>query len=184
MELKAIRLSRKLKGGKAILSDVSFSIESGELVAIVGGSGSGKTTLLNALAGVTAPTSGRVLYDGRDYYGNIDKFRHSLGYVPQDDIIHRDLPLETTLRYSAALRLPAGLRPVERELAVKEAMSVLGGVYTWRDKQAMIDFAKSELFIAFASSPNFVNITSRDFDLMEDQARITNGLPAPAALAR
>jgi hypothetical protein len=56
-----------------------------------------------------------------------------------------------------------------------------GGVYTWRDKQAMIDFAQSELFIAFASSPNFVNITSRDFDLMEDQAHITNGFPAPVA---
>jgi hypothetical protein len=56
-----------------------------------------------------------------------------------------------------------------------------GGVYTWRDRQAMEDFAQSELFKAFASSPNFVNITSRDFELMEDQARVTNGFPASVA---
>ena len=126
MELEAIGVSRKLKSGKALLNDISFSIEPGELVAIVGGSGAGKTTLLNALAGVAPPTSGHVRYDGRDYYENIDEFRHALGYVPQDDIIHRDLPLETTLRYSAHLRLPADSSPTEKEMAVQEALNVLG----------------------------------------------------------
>jgi ABC-type multidrug transport system ATPase subunit len=126
MQLEAIGVSRELKSGKALLNDVSFSIEPGELVAILGGSGAGKTTLLNALAGVAPPTSGRVRYDGRDYYENIDEFRHSLGYVPQDDIIHRDLPLETTLRYSAHLRLPSDSSPTEREMAVQEALQVLG----------------------------------------------------------
>jgi ABC-type multidrug transport system ATPase subunit len=126
MELRAAGISRKLKSGKTLLNDVSFAIEPGQLVAIVGGSGAGKTTLLNALAGVAPPTSGRVLYDGRDYYENIDQFRQSLGYVPQDDIIHRDLPLESTLRYSARLRLPAGASPDEKERAVQEALNVLG----------------------------------------------------------
>ncbi|HLG12748.1 MAG TPA: ATP-binding cassette domain-containing protein [Dehalococcoidia bacterium] len=126
MELEAIGVSRELKSGKALLNDISFSIEPGELVAIVGGSGAGKTTLLNALAGVAPPTSGHVRYDGRDYYENIDEFRHALGYVPQDDIIHRDLPLETTLRYSAHLRLPADSSPTEKEMAVQEALNVLG----------------------------------------------------------
>ena len=126
MELKAIGVSRMLKSGKTLLNDVSFAIEPGQLVAIVGGSGAGKTTLLNALAGVAPPTSGRVLYDGRDYYENIDEFRHSLGYVPQDDIIHRDLPLGSTLRYSAHLRLPAGSSATEKERAVQEALNVLG----------------------------------------------------------
>lgn len=64
-----------------------------------------------------------------------------------------------------------------------EASNTYTGVYTWRDKQAMVGFAQSELFTAFATSPNFVNITSRDFDVLEEQSRKTNGLPAPA-LAR
>jgi hypothetical protein len=56
-----------------------------------------------------------------------------------------------------------------------------GGVYTWRDKQAMVDFTQSELFSAFVSSPNFVNIASQDFDMLDGQTRMTNGLPAVLA---
>jgi ABC-type multidrug transport system ATPase subunit len=67
-----------------------------------------------------------VCYDGPDYYENVDEFRHSLGYVPQDDIIHRDLPLQATLRYAAQLRLPADSSSIEKEMAVQGAWNVLG----------------------------------------------------------
>ena len=56
------------------LDNVSFSVEKGEFIAIVGASGSGKSTLLHILGGVDRPTSGKVYIDGQDIFDfNDDK---------------------------------------------------------------------------------------------------------------
>lgn len=55
------------------LDDVSFSIEKGDFVAIIGPSGSGKSTLLHILGGVDKPTSGKVIMDGNDVYSQDDE---------------------------------------------------------------------------------------------------------------
>ncbi len=105
IRIEAQTLDRTTKNGVALLQGATLVVEPGELIGIVGGSGAGKTTLLEALAGISPPTSGRVLFDGIDLYRNQDLFRTDLGYVPQDDIIHTDLPLRRTLRYAARLRV-------------------------------------------------------------------------------
>ncbi len=94
-------------GDHELLQHISLSIEPGELVALVGGSGAGKTTLLETMAGLRRPTSGSVTYDGR----SAALEPGDIGFVPQDDIIHRGLPLRRTLRYAARLRLPADSAP-------------------------------------------------------------------------
>ena len=70
------------------LNNVSFSVEKGEFVAIVGASGSGKSTLLHLIGGVDRPTSGKVYIDGKDTYSlNDDKLaifrRRQVGLVYQ-----------------------------------------------------------------------------------------------------
>ena len=104
VEIAASGLRKMVKGGKSVLNDVSLTVRPAELVAIVGGSGAGKTMLLEALAGVRPADRGEVRFDGVDLYGHLDAFRSLLGYLPQDDIIHAELPLEQTLRYAASLR--------------------------------------------------------------------------------
>ena len=109
-----------------LLDAVSFSILAGELVAIVGPSGAGKTTLLEAIAGVAPATTGSVRFDGIDLHANPGTFQSLLGYMPQDDIIHADLPLQRTLRYSARLRLPSATTAAEVDDAVRDAIDAVG----------------------------------------------------------
>ena len=78
-------------GGSSVqaLRNVSFSVEAGEYVAIMGESGSGKTTLLNILAALDRPTRGKVLLEGRDITSISEKElsafrRNNLGFVFQD----------------------------------------------------------------------------------------------------
>ncbi len=111
-----------VRNDRAILSDVSLGIEPGELVAIIGSSGAGKSTLLDALAGLRAPTSGVVRFDGVDVESSKS---HLVGYVPQDDIIHRDLPVASTLRYAARLRLPRRTSPADIDRVVADTLDEL-----------------------------------------------------------
>ncbi|MFI6240370.1 ATP-binding cassette domain-containing protein [Micromonospora sp. NPDC050795] len=111
-------LDQSVRSGRQILTDISVSIAPGELVAIIGASGAGKTTLLEILAGVQRPVAGTVTYDGNTTAGTI-------GVVPQDDIIHRELPLARTLRYAARLRLPSTAGPAEIGDRVAEVLAEL-----------------------------------------------------------
>jgi ABC transport system ATP-binding/permease protein len=108
-------------GARQILQELSLSIEPGELVAIAGGSGAGKTTLLEILAGLQPPSAGQVRHDGSVRSARIGADSR-IGYVPQDDIIHLEMPLRRTLRYAARLRLPAGTSAAEADQVVEETM--------------------------------------------------------------
>ena len=71
------------------LKNISFSVDQGEFIAVMGESGSGKTTLLNLLAALDRPTEGKILLAGKDITqigdSNISRFRReNLGFVFQD----------------------------------------------------------------------------------------------------
>ena len=65
-------------------------------------------------------------FDGIDLYANPGTFRSVLGYVPQDDIIHADLPLHRMLRYAARLRLPSSTTAADIDAAVRDALDAVG----------------------------------------------------------
>ena len=120
--LDAINLRRVVQGGQLLLRDISLSIQPREFVGVVGGSGAGKSTLVNALSGFRPADQGTVLLNGLDYYTNIEAFRSTLGYVPQDDIIHSELTTYRALHYAAMLRMPDDINPQEREGRIQEVL--------------------------------------------------------------
>lgn len=95
------------QNGKTILDDISFVLQKNEFVGLIGGSGSGKTSLIKCLLGLKEASSGRVFMSGL----SADK----LGYVPQEDIVHPTLTVQSALKYSFLLRVKeAGVSPEER----------------------------------------------------------------------
>ncbi|WP_081396324.1 ABC transporter ATP-binding protein/permease [Mycobacterium colombiense] len=119
--IDAIDVGRRVSG-RQLLQTMSLSVEPGELVAIAGGSGAGKTTLLEVLAGLQPPSAGEVRHDGVVPRASAGA---TVGYVPQDDIIHLEMPLRRTLRYAALLRLPVGTSAAEAEQIVDETLQSL-----------------------------------------------------------
>jgi putative ABC transport system ATP-binding protein len=87
------------------LDDVSFSVEKGEFVAIVGASGSGKSTLLHILGGVDTPTSGQVLLDGMDVF-TLDKTQLAIFRRRQIGLIYQFYNLIPILNMEENITLP------------------------------------------------------------------------------
>ncbi|MEU1427520.1 FHA domain-containing protein [Nocardia sp. NPDC005746] len=112
--------------GKVLLDDVTFPIAQRSLVGVIGPSGAGKSTLLGAVTGMRPATEGTVRYDGRDLYTDYDELRHRIGLVPQEDILHKELPTRRALLYAAELRFPGDTRREEREQRVDEVLDELG----------------------------------------------------------
>lgn len=108
------------------VDDVSFSVEEGEFVAIVGASGSGKSTLLHLLGGVDRPTTGKVLIDGKDIYSLSDDalaiFRRR-----QIGIIYQFYNLIPILDVEENITLPCDLdgKPVSKS-RLNELLKTLG----------------------------------------------------------
>jgi len=87
LEVRGLRF-RYAEQEPYVLDDVSFRIEAGESVAIVGPSGGGKTTLVNVLLGILAPSQGEVLIGGQPVQQvGLDTLRRMVGTVLQDDVL-------------------------------------------------------------------------------------------------
>lgn len=116
------------------LSDVSFSVEEGEYVAVMGESGSGKTTLLNILASLDKPTSGDVVLEGKSMSSikerEISKFRRdNLGFVFQDFNLLDTFSLKDNIFLPLVLsgksydEMDLRLKPIAKKLGITDILS-------------------------------------------------------------
>ena len=125
LSLSAVNLSKVVTNSgkqKTILNNVSFNVQSGSFVALVGGSGAGKSTLMDCLNGFRPATSGRVIVNGEDFYANYDSYKSIIGYVPQQDVVYKNLTVRQMLSYSAELRMPEDTTDSEREDRIRQVI--------------------------------------------------------------
>jgi ABC-type multidrug transport system ATPase subunit/pSer/pThr/pTyr-binding forkhead associated (FHA) protein len=90
---------------KTIVDDITLPVKPGEFVGLIGPSGAGKTTLMMMMAGVVKPSHGDIYINDLSLFSNYNSFKGQIGYVPQDDIIHRELKVEESFQFTARLRL-------------------------------------------------------------------------------
>ena len=127
--LKVEHLKKNYGKGNTLvkaLDDVSFSVEKGEFVAVVGASGSGKSTLLQLLGGVDKPTSGKIIIDGEDIY-NLNETNLAIFRRRQVGLIYQFYNLIPILNVKENMTLPIlldGKTPDETYL--KELIETLG----------------------------------------------------------
>ena len=108
------------------LDHVSFSVEKGEFVAIVGASGSGKSTLLHLIGGVDRPTSGKVYIDGKDIF-NFNDDKLAIFRRRQVGLIYQFYNLIPILNVEENITLPLSLdnREIDKE-KLSELLKLLG----------------------------------------------------------
>ena len=127
--IKVENLTKKYGNGEnevIAVNDISFSVEKGEFVAIIGSSGSGKSTLLHLIGGIDKPTSGKVFIEGKNIYDLKDDelaiFRRR-----QVGIIYQFYNLISTLNVEENITLPCDLdgKKVDK-IQLDELIKILG----------------------------------------------------------
>ena len=90
--------SIRKKYKKNILEDISFSVEKGQCVGILGANGCGKSTLLSIMAGTKKSNGGKIIYNGIDATKNKNIFTDYIGYVPQENPLIEELSVNDNLK--------------------------------------------------------------------------------------
>ncbi len=112
---------------RPVLNGVTFSVASGETVALLGANGAGKTTLLQVLAGVRLPSGGSVFAEDFDVFRFPVRYRRHLGYLSESAAAEDDLTVKQYLKFRAKLKGEASKKIRHR---VQEALDAcaLGAV--------------------------------------------------------
>jgi len=97
----------KRYAGHTAVTDISFTVRKGEIVGLLGPNGAGKSTILRILSCYMPATSGTVRVANRDVFTQADEVRRRIGYMPENNPLHREMRVREYLRFRAGLK---GLR--------------------------------------------------------------------------
>jgi ABC-2 type transport system ATP-binding protein len=114
---------RKRYDGTVAVDDISFEVQTGEVLGFLGPNGAGKTTTMKIMTCYMPPTSGDVIINGRSVLEESMEIRRSLGYLPEDSPLYTFLPVAEYLHFVAEMR---GLQPPLRGKRIEEMIEVCG----------------------------------------------------------
>jgi ABC-2 type transport system ATP-binding protein len=107
-----VKSYRELKA----VDDVSFQVQSGEILGFLGPNGAGKTTTMRILTGVLPPTSGKAKVCGFDVFENPIEVKRRIGYLPENPPVYTDMTARSYLRFVASIKgVPRKAREAEIE---------------------------------------------------------------------
>ena len=109
---------KKTLGDRAVLDDLSFSVDSGDVYGLLGANGAGKTTAFNILCGLLEADAGSVLFEGEEIG---ERTKDRFGIVPQEISLYRDLTCAENLRFFAEVY---GLRRARKKERVEELIGL------------------------------------------------------------
>ena len=118
--IKVSNLSKKYVGKPAV-DNISFNVESGEIVGFLGPNGAGKTTTIRMLTGYIPPTSGTALIGGYDIFLNSLIAKQKIGYMPENVPLYDDMRVREYLLFRAELK---GLRGQDIRKHMNEALEL------------------------------------------------------------
>jgi ABC-2 type transport system ATP-binding protein len=106
--------------GRVAVADVSFAVGRGEIVGLLGPNGAGKSTIMRILSAYMPATSGTVRVAGYDVYHQADDVRRCIGYMPENNPLHRDMRVKEYLKFRSSLKGLSRARTRERVDIVME----------------------------------------------------------------
>jgi ABC-2 type transport system ATP-binding protein len=121
MSIKVQNIS-KLYGTQKALDQVSFSINSGEIVGFLGPNGAGKSTLMKIMTGFITPNQGDVFIKDKSILENSLEVRKIIGYLPENNPLYLDMYVKEYLQFMASIHLPG--RQIRNK--VKEIIDLTG----------------------------------------------------------
>jgi ABC-type multidrug transport system ATPase subunit len=94
-------LTKRYAGARAV-AGVSFTVGRGEIVGLLGPNGAGKSTIMRILSCFMPATSGSVRVAGYDVFTQVDEVRRRIGYMPENNPLHRDMRVKEYLRFRSS----------------------------------------------------------------------------------
>jgi lipopolysaccharide export system ATP-binding protein len=149
----------KSYGRKIAVREVTFSMESGEVVGLLGPNGAGKTTVFYMVVGFIKPTNGRIWLNGQDVTGlpMYKRARMGVSYLPQEPSVFRKLSVEDNV--NAIIETRKGLTAKERQLVLDRLLDDLGITHLRKQKAYTLsggERRRTEIARSLAIEPKFL----------------------------